>query len=260
MQRAGMRLSLAVALLVVLVTPGLAQRSAVLRGRVIADSTEAPIAGVEVSIVGPDLRTLTDSAGQFRIGDVRAGAWTVLARKLGFGPLTTRLRFAAGDSVDVELLLVPSAQPLPHVIVKTDVPPPPKLREFEERRAGGFGRFLTSADIEKRPAALTSDLLRRLPGLEIIRQGRNMFVAGDRMAVPGCALCGGGGSGPPPPCFAAVVIDGALVYTGDGPPYNINLIDPSVIAGIEYYAGAASIPVKYNATRNTCGLVVIWTK
>jgi len=256
-----MRLSLVLPLLVASVTPVLAQQSAVFRGRVLTDSTETPIAGVEVSIVGPDLRATTDLAGRFRIGGVRAGTYTVMARKLGFGPLTTRVRFAAGDSVDADFLLVPSAQPLPDVMVKTDAPPP-KLREFEERRAEGFGRFLTSADIEKRPATLTSDILRRLPGLEIIRQGRSMIVAGGRLSVPGCALCGGGRgeSGALPPCFAAVVVDGIFVFTGDGPQYNINLIDPSVIAGIEYYAGAASIPAKYNATRSTCGLVVIWTK
>ena len=77
------------------------------------------------------------------------------------------------------------------------------------------------------------------------------------------------------PCYAAVVLDGAFVYgAGDGydPPgggnpgskgerkFNLNAIDPSMLAAIEYYAGPASIPVKYNGTRSTCGLLILWTK
>jgi hypothetical protein len=70
-------------------------------------------------------------------------------------------------------------------------------------------------------------------------------------------------SGKLQPCYAAVVLDGILVYGAGGekePMFNLNQIPPSNIAGVEYYVGAATIPAKWNATRTTCGLLAIWTK
>jgi hypothetical protein len=32
------------------------------------------------------------------------------------------------------------------------------------------------------------------------------------------------------------------------------------MAGVEYYAGGATTPIAYNATRDACGTVVIWTR
>jgi hypothetical protein len=63
-------------------------------------------------------------------------------------------------------------------------------------------------------------------------------------------------------CYSAVVLDGAFVYQGqDGETlFDLNSIEPSSIAGIEIYTSTATIPAKYNGTRSTCGLVVIWTK
>ena len=59
--------------------------------------------------------------------------------------------------------------------------------------------------------------------------------------------------------------DGATVFEGHGAgfavePFNVNSIPPGEIAGIEYYAGAATLPAELNSTRNTCGLLVIWTR
>ncbi len=63
-------------------------------------------------------------------------------------------------------------------------------------------------------------------------------------------------------CYAAVVLDGAFVYSGNEqePLFNMNTLDPATIAGIEYYPSSASIPLKYSGTRATCGLVVIWLR
>jgi hypothetical protein len=31
-------------------------------------------------------------------------------------------------------------------------------------------------------------------------------------------------------------------------------------AGVEYYAGGASLPEKYNSTSNACGVLLLWTR
>ena len=53
-----------------------------------------------------------------------------------------------------------------------------------------------------------------------------------------------------------------FVYQGNQgePPFDINSIGPNSIAATEYYPSAASMPAKYNGTRGTCGLMIIWTR
>jgi hypothetical protein len=148
------------------------------------------------------------------------------------------------------------------------------MTEFEDRRlAGNGGKFLTQADLEKRPFATLTDALRQLPGIDFTRNnmnGRERYAVAGRMSQPVCVLCNGPRSnGVMVPCYAAVVLDGAFVYGagenggsngGDERKFDINSIDPSTLAGVEFYVGPATMPVQYNATRHTCGLLVLWTK
>lgn len=162
-------------------------------------------------------------------------------------------------------MLTPNVQALPDVKVETKAVPRGKLIEFDERRSSGNGgRFLTQNELEKKTWSSTAEAMRgSMPGLEIRRDGARpsqAYVVGGRMQVPGCAMCSRGA--PPGPCFSAVVLDGAFVYQGhEGEqPFDINSIPTASISGIEYYSSAASMPAKYNGTRGTCGLVMIWTK
>jgi hypothetical protein len=64
-------------------------------------------------------------------------------------------------------------------------------------------------------------------------------------------------------CYADVYLDGVLVYnssTRKVPLFDVNSIPPSNIIGIEFYAGGASVPAKYNATSGGCGVLLIWTR
>lgn len=258
-----MRRLIAAVLLLCVALPALRAQGATFRGKVLTDSTELPIAGVVVSIDDLKLQAASDSAGNFTIVGIKPGAYIVTAKKIGFGALATRVRFTAGAPVEADLLLTPNVQALPDVKVETKPAPRAKLVEFEERRNGGAGKFLTQADFDKRAWSSTADVMRQIPGIEFVRDANRpsqTYVQGGRLQVPGGAFANAGNK--PPPCFSAVVLDGAFVFQGNPgePPFDINSINPTVIAGVEVYQSSASIPAKYNGTRNTCGLVVIWTR
>lgn len=238
---------------------------ATLRGRVVTDSAERPIAGVVIAIDALKIEARSDSLGNFVLPGIPPGTHFVSTRRIGYAALATRMRFDAGRTVEADLLLSPSeAQPLPGVKVETQPVPPPKLVEFEERRtAGAGGRFLTQRELERRPFSTVADALRQLPGIEFLRdrdRAYEYYAVTGRMSQPAGVMAG---PGKLLPCFAAVVVDGIFVYGMGGekePMFNVNNIDPKTLAGVEFYAGAATIPVKYNATRTTCGLLVLWTK
>ncbi len=265
------------ALLVPLVSLALSAQSATLRGRALTDSTDRPIVGAVVAIDELKRHTISDSLGHFVLTGIAPGEYIVRAQRIGFGALATRVRFTANLAVEADFLMTRNVQDLPDVNVNAKRALPPKLAEFEERRTAGVGgRFITQDEIDKRAYSVTADIIRtKVPGMEIMRdvvRPSQAYVVGGRMQVPGGAMANGGAK--PGPCFAAVVLDGIFVYQGnygsptatgsisrDEPPFDTNSIGPSVIAGIEYYASAASIPTKYNGMRNTCGLMLIcWTR
>jgi hypothetical protein len=61
----------------------------------------------------------------------------------------------------------------------------------------------------------------------------------------------------------SVYYDGAPLYTGapdtDAPDMRSFRVDE--FAGIEYYAGGASVPAQFNNTRESnCGVLLLWTR
>ncbi len=244
-------------------TASASAQQATFKGIVLTDSTERPIPGVTVTIDLLKLSATTDSSGEFTIKGIRPGTHVISARKIGFGPVTTRVTFMTGAIVEADLMMVvTAAQALPDVTVETKALVRGKLAEFEERRlAGNGGRFLTQADLEKRPFSLLADALRQLPGLGIVKspRGSGQIVTAGRASLPAGAISGGKAVA----CPSAVVLDGIMVF-GAGEqgeaPFDINQINPNHLAGVEYYVGPASMPIKYNGMRHTCGLLVLWTR
>jgi hypothetical protein len=239
-----------------------AAQDATFKGRVLTDTTEVPIEGVIVSIDQLKIEGKTDSTGTFVLRGVKPGAYVVTAKKIGYTPLATRVRFTARETVEAEFLMTRGAQRLPEAKVETKPRAAPKLIEFEQRRAQGQGRFLTQTDFDKRAYSWTSDVLRQVPGMDLIRDSSRptqYYVTGGRLQGLGSSSPQGGQG----TCFAAVVLDGIFVFQAlpGETPFDINSLPPGTIAGFEYYSSAGTIPAKYNGSlRNTCGLAIIWTR
>lgn len=241
----------------------LPQALGVLRGRVLADSTQLPLTGAVVSLPAERLAAVADTLGWFRITGIPSGRKIVLVRRIGFEPSRMELVFAEHDTLEADFLLVRRARELSAVQINVVAPPPPKLSEFERRRATGIGRFLTQAVIEKHAERSVSEVLALLPGVRLIRSpfggGANVASARDQSHGQGGALSGG--SRRSTPCLSAIVLDGAFVYQANGEtPFDVNSIRLADVVGIEFYRSAAEMPAEYNGTRTTCGLLVLWTK
>lgn len=243
------------------------QRAAVLRGLVLEDATDAPLYGAEVAIPNLGISALSDSAGKFRLPAIAPGRHIVWVRKLGFAPVSTLLAFAEGDTLEREFALVRNVQALPEVEVTAPAPVRGKLAEFDERRRAGFGHFITQTDLDKHEDRRLSEVMATIPGTRVVRGNTNaawiMTGRGIQSVTTGFSPSSiDRAKGAPRGCYAAVVLDGIFVFQGFSGEalWDINSLDPRSIAGIEVYNGAATIPTKYAGTRNTCGLVMIWTR
>lgn len=243
-----------------------AQAITMVRGVVTNAATSRPIAAARV--LDPDgfERATTDSAGRFSFATAAGTAVVVNVQAVGFEPMHRRLAAVASDSVH-RFALVALAQELRAAEIIGAKPAPPKLSEFEERRQMGQGRFITDSMLQKHQNRSVSEIMATVPGLRV---ARGMGNAGWIMSTRGS-----GSSrtlpapsemdkrkGARPGCYSTVMLDGVYVYNGSRSEmlFDVNSIQASAIAGIEYYPGAAAVPMKFRGGDTGCGLLIIWTK
>src|SRR5262252_9279383 len=67
-----------------------------LRGTVV-DSAGTPIGGVQVTLVELARRATTDKSGVFVFGDVPAGRYTLVARRIGYAAVSDTVRVGRGQ-------------------------------------------------------------------------------------------------------------------------------------------------------------------
>lgn len=226
-------------------------------GRAIDLASGEPIVEAEIVLVdaqGHDrISVVTDSVGEFRVPVPIPGTYALRVRHVAYAPFVAKgIVVAMAEDVEVELHLSVGAIPLePLVVTGRKHADMGKLEEFydrlEHRRRTGFGRFVTRADIEKHPSAVTTDLLRSVPGVRIQPVGR--------MGTHNMLLVRGGAVGY---CAPSVFLDGVLANQTSYSTVD-DYILPGMLEGVEVYPSATTAPVEYQRPNN-CGVVLFWTR
>jgi hypothetical protein len=198
--------------------------------------------GANVRIRGIYSGVFTDRMGQARLKDVEAGHYTLEVRRIGYEPITAPIAVANQDSLEVVVLMRAAPQQLSTVTV-TESAVPARLREFEERRRRGTGRYVTGAQIDDMyGATLNSILLRHVPGARIA-------FASDGLEGKDIAISTRGYNGIGGPCQAVTFLDGVMISDGD-----ISFVDPSQLGGIEWYT-PGTIPVQFQVANVSGGMM-----
>jgi hypothetical protein len=154
--------------------------SAAFSGIVVADSTDDPLAGAEVTIAGVNRSVTTNAAGAFRINDVPPGFHRVSIRRPGYAPITASVGFTANQTVDHRVVLGRAMVALAAVEVSEAAPVSPT---FDQNRKLGLGKFLTSEDLEKHGDRRLGDVMATVPSMGGISQAGSgtAWVVGKRV-------------------------------------------------------------------------------
>lgn len=217
----------------------------------VADATNgAPVADATVRLPSLGREARTDWLGEARLAGVPAGVQTVEVRRLGYAAATMRLD-VAGDTVGAVFVLEPSSAEMDTVrVVAPGVPP--RLQEFETRRARGVGRFLTQEVLEReKEPRLHFALAAQLPGLMVMpdatRLGRYLLKSRRANLVTSLKKSPSGAT-----CSVDVYLDG--VYTDE-----IDFLTPTMLSGVEHYPMSAA-PPQYRRPTGSCHVVLLWSR
>ena len=221
---------------------------------VFSGDTGEPLEGAEVLNLFTRESVRTTRTGTTTLSFLPEGGSMIRVQKIGYQPVTMVVAVSPADTVPLTVVLNASAQTLPKMTTTDSAPryTGPGLREFEERRSKGFGYFIAEADLRKADNAKMTNVIRRLPNINIIcpRAGtrRGECYATSMRQPQKYAVLGG-------ECPLDVYMDGAASTDNDLEKMRVN-----EYAGIEYYPGGGTIPAQYNRTGSSCGVLLFWTR
>lgn len=246
------RVAVAAALLAAL--EAASARAQEVRGQLVDRSTGTPVRsgfvvlvdarGVEVARVSPD------QGGGFRLRAPVAGpGYRVRVEVPGYRLyLSEPLELVAGEVKEIALQLVPVPPVEMDTVIVAGQAVPRKLADFYRRRSSGFGSFLTREEFERYSPREVSDVVRRMPGFNVVPGdlGTGGVVVARRPA--GFTL----------QCFPIVYVDGT--YVGNSREFDIDkYLDVQAIEAVESYAGGAQVPPEFNRSGAECGVIALWT-
>ena len=241
--------------------------NSVLTGAVFTDGASGParpIADAEVTL--PDLgrSARTNSDGLFHLSDLPAGSHRLTVRKLGFGPLDATITLAARERAERRIVLG-AVSVLEQVDVRA-TRPDPGMRDFEENRALGIGKFLTREELDRQKTATMTDVFKTVNGINFkSMMGRQYAVAGHRAAAGfgHCYYfenadtsfnCVGTNE-----CFMQVYVDNHPLFLGRDQEIvpDLSRFRPEDIEAVEVYRSGAETPSRYQGLGTSCGTIVL---
>lgn len=212
----------------------------------IRDAGGHPLTNADVTIGSMNALARTDSTGRFILRDLDAQKVEVMIRRLGFDAETFDFTLHAGQVDSVAVQMQQNAQLLDEM--RTNAALSHRfytLEEFYKRRDRGGGAFLTRAEIEQHHTTVLTEVLREVPGIRIVRAGRNGKNGGVRFQSAR-ANC-------PPELW----IDGQRAHNTE-----VDDIIATDVEAMELYPGPSTTPMEFSQQSSSynCGTIVIWTR
>jgi hypothetical protein len=204
----------------------------------VRSATGQPITGAQILVWGSGVEGRTGEGGKFALSSLPSGTQSLEIRYVGYEPKRVAVDLSSRQPASVNVVLERNVAVLAPVTVFGKERANRSLTGFLERQRRGLGRFVTREDIERQGAIRTTDVLRRMPGVQVYPT-----------SAFGYAITMRGG------CRPVVYVDGIRMM--DGSEDLDTFVQPQHIAGIEVYAGLGGAPPQYSG--NACGSVLIWT-
>ena len=207
----------------------------------VTDTSGVRLSRAEVWLVSASsLRAISDDSGEFALAGLPPGAITLAVRRLGYESATFSATLKPGKTHRASFPLTPSAHQLSEVKVQDTASS--WLSVFEQHRSMHRGTFITRADFAKENLRVASDIMRRVPGVQVMPTRSGTAIVMNR----GAAMRR---------CMPQLYVH-EMPYSG-----NFDDFTPDDIEALEVYVGVSEIPPDLiTVGRPICAAIVIWTR
>ena len=203
----------------------LGAQDAVVYGTVHGESV-GPLRSAEVVVLGPNLGTLTDRGGHYRLSRVSPGVVIVRARFLGYVPAFDTVRVAAGDSVEANFVLRPSVTDgLPFVVVGPVVVTAAKRSQLLDQAITSVA-VVSDTELARRAVNTVDEAVDKAPGVQFLYGQVN--IRGSTGYVQGLGS------------RVLMLVDGVPANQGDRGGINWDLVPLEEVQRVEIVKGAGS--------------------
>jgi hypothetical protein len=240
--------------------PATAQEQGRITGQVVVARSLAPVASVQISLVGTQQGAIGDEDGRFVILNVAPGTHRVRAERIGYESVTQEVTVSAGETVVLTLELAVEALRLDEVIVTGTA------GSARRREIGNSIAVINMADVVAPTANVDQLLQSKAPGV-LVSQGNGSVGSGAQIRLRGAVSVSQSNQ-------PLIYIDGVRVRSqsyarnqqasfGAGRGNNVtasplNDINPNDIARIEVIKGSAASTLY--GTEAAAGVIQIFTK
>ena len=206
----------------------------------VSDPNGRPVANAHVLVWGTNVDVQTNERGSFAIEGLPGGTHTLEVRVIGYVPVTRVVQLAGSRPATIEIQLDRAAVILATETVRGKLVYSRNLIEFDRRRRTGFGRYITTEEIDRRPNARLGQLLQGVLGVRVDQsRGENtVLMRGSTSSY----------------CTPSLYVDGRRDLSND-----FNYLYSDEIAAIEVYARDSQRPAGYTDS-NPCGAILVWTR
>lgn len=241
------------------------QAHAQISGRVVDAASQQPVAFAGVALLDSAgvvvAQVVTSPEGRFIVtprsaGGEFQGEFSLQVVALGYVASPEQVVEYVGDGVYLEIALAPAPIETDGLTVTVEARNPALENfGFYQRLRTGRGTFVTPEDLEGRVLVRASEMLRRVPSVDV-RRGEPLFIRNQ-----------GGIGGSSGGCTPALYLDGFPVRQGGAQTGRLSQLSfddvmppPEQILALETYPGGASVPAQWAGAGTLCGVIVVWTK
>ena len=237
-----------------LASPALAQSTGTIVGRVTEHTTNRPLAGVQIRVVGTTRGAATNDSGGYRIPGVPAGTVQLAVQRIGYSAASRSVVVSGENTTTADFTMSPAVTTLDALTITA-------TGETQLKRANGAPTAtIDSSAIPKAAISTLSDALSSRVAGVVVQQAAGEIGAGARIRIRGSNSISLSND-------PLLIIDGiradnssqsSAQGTGGQLPSRFNDINPEEIESIEVIKGPAAAALYGTAASN--GVIQITTK
>lgn len=149
-------------------SPGIAQTTGTINGRVVSAETDQPMPSTQVFLVGTGLGTLTGANGQFVIPNITPGSYRLRAERIGSRAIEQEVSVAAGQTQTINFQLRTEALGLDEIVVTGTAV------ASRKREVGNSVSSIGVAQLQQQPVSVDQVLQGRSPGINVLQNSANI--------------------------------------------------------------------------------------